>query len=68
MPIQICLLFVKHKSQQDVELRLSAVVLESVTLDMALHDKASHSHLLISTQLDLFSSFPVFHQTSVQTS
>jgi hypothetical protein len=60
MSIQICLRFVKLQSQQGIELCPSAVVLESAGLDMVLHDKASHSYLLVPTQLYLFSNVPVF--------
>jgi hypothetical protein len=58
MPIRICLLFVTLQSQQVFELHLSAVVLVSVELDMAWHDKASHSYLLVPNQLDLFIQLP----------
>jgi hypothetical protein len=34
---------------------------------MVLHDTASRSYLLVPSLLDLISSFPVFHQTNVQT-
>jgi hypothetical protein len=68
MPIQIYFLYVRLQSQQVVELHLSAVVLESMELDMVWHDKASNSYPLIPNKLDLSSGFPVFHQTSVQSS
>ena len=47
MPIQIYLLCVELQSLQVFELHLLAVVLESVELDMAWHDKASHSYPLV---------------------